>query len=69
MAIREPIGSETRRCETNVIAIDGGCLTCAAARGQACGLYIPERRREIMNRRRRAAHLERLACEGASAWC
>ncbi len=69
MAIRDPIGAETRRCETNVIAVDGGCLTCGASGWQPCLLGIPEERRKIMERRRRAAQAERLAWEGASAWC
>lgn len=73
MSILEPLAAVTRRCETNVIAIDGSRLTCGAGSEVNCGLGIPEQRRAIMNRRRVSAQGERLAAsdewQEAVWWC
>lgn len=63
MSIREPIGANTRRCETTVVAVDGGCVTCGVGPGQACALKIPEHRRAAMSRRQRLAQTDRLKSE------
>jgi hypothetical protein len=68
MAIREPIGAHTRRCETTAVTINGACLTCGADADEACGLGIPEQRRAAMTRRQRLAQAERLEMQQAAEW-